>query len=250
MRATSTRRSTCAPATSCEGLADQFNRMTAQAARIVRRPRAQGRRAHARAQEFAGAADGDQRDPARDLDSPTDVQPVLDAVAERAAHLCDAPFARVMVIDGDLLHPMADYSDRAGIQRLFGADRPYRRFTGRAVVDRADGPFRRYRCRCSMPSFRMRIENIRRLGCRAVLAVPLLREGGAYGGIFLFRREPGLFSAESGSAACRRSRGRPRSRSTTCACSTRRNGSARSADGDQRNPARNLELADRRADPC
>ena len=27
--------------------------------------------------------------------SPTDVQPVLDAVAERAAHLCGAPFARI-----------------------------------------------------------------------------------------------------------------------------------------------------------
>ena len=35
-----------------------------------------------------------------------------------------------------------------------------------------------------------------RLGCRAVLAIPLMREGGAYGGIFLFRREPGLFSPD------------------------------------------------------
>ena len=34
------------------------------------------------------------------------------------------------------------------------------------------------------------------LGARAVLAVPLMREGGAYGGIFLFRREPGLFSPD------------------------------------------------------
>src|SRR5204862_486187 len=39
-------------------------------------------------------------------------------------------------------------------------------------------------------------ENIHRLSCRAVLAVPLLREAGAYGGIFLFRREPGMFSAD------------------------------------------------------
>src|SRR5205807_1739008 len=34
------------------------------------------------------------------------------------------------------------------------------------------------------------------LGARAVLSVPLIREGGAYGGIFLFRREPGLFSPD------------------------------------------------------
>src|ERR1700693_121033 len=32
--------------------------------------------------------------------SPSDVQPVLDAVAERAARLCDAPLARVLLVDG------------------------------------------------------------------------------------------------------------------------------------------------------
>src|SRR5438477_6203846 len=42
--------------------------------------------------------------------SPTDVQPVLDAVAERAAHLCDSPFARVFLVDGDSLRPAAVFS--------------------------------------------------------------------------------------------------------------------------------------------
>src|SRR5205823_14459603 len=45
--------------------------------------------------------------------SPTDVQPVLDAVAERAAHLCDSPFARVFLVDGDSLRPAATYSREA-----------------------------------------------------------------------------------------------------------------------------------------
>src|SRR5204862_5333621 len=45
--------------------------------------------------------------------SPTDVQPVMDAVAERAAHLCDAPFARVLLVDGEMLRPMAEYSTAA-----------------------------------------------------------------------------------------------------------------------------------------
>ena len=35
-----------------------------------------------------------------------------------------------------------------------------------------------------------------RQNARAILAVPLMREGGAYGGIFLFRREPRPFSPD------------------------------------------------------
>ena len=41
--------------------------------------------------------------------SPTDVQPVLDAVAERAARLCDTDFALVMRVDGDSLRRVARY---------------------------------------------------------------------------------------------------------------------------------------------
>jgi hypothetical protein len=39
--------------------------------------------------------------------SPSDVQPVLDAVAERAARLCQAPLARVLLVDGNVLRAMA-----------------------------------------------------------------------------------------------------------------------------------------------
>src|SRR5438552_5096888 len=42
--------------------------------------------------------------------SPSDVQPVLDAVAKRAARLCEAPFARLLLVDGDVLRGMAEYS--------------------------------------------------------------------------------------------------------------------------------------------
>src|SRR5439155_2698798 len=42
--------------------------------------------------------------------SPTDVQPVLAAVAERAAHLCNSPFSRVVLVDGDTLRPAAIFS--------------------------------------------------------------------------------------------------------------------------------------------
>src|SRR5262245_4196157 len=47
--------------------------------------------------------------------SPGDVQPVLDAVAEHAAHLCDAPYARVLIADGSVLRPIAEYPLDTGL---------------------------------------------------------------------------------------------------------------------------------------
>jgi GAF domain-containing protein len=39
-------------------------------------------------------------------------------------------------------------------------------------------------------------ENATRLGVRAALTVPLLRENAAYGTIYVYRRQPGLFSPD------------------------------------------------------
>src|SRR5688572_6492455 len=71
--------------------------------------------------------------------SPTDVQPVLNAVAERAAALCNATYARILVIDGAILKPVAAYQDG----EFFGADVrattavPFDRtsLVGRAAID-------------------------------------------------------------------------------------------------------------------
>ena len=41
--------------------------------------------------------------------SPTDVQPVLDAVAERAARLCDTYYASVLRVDDDVFNVVARY---------------------------------------------------------------------------------------------------------------------------------------------
>src|SRR6185295_12820363 len=39
--------------------------------------------------------------------SPTDIQPVLDVVAENAARLCDANDAQILRVEGDLLQRVA-----------------------------------------------------------------------------------------------------------------------------------------------
>ena len=126
--------------------------------------------------------------------SPSDVQPVLDAVAERAATLCEAPLARVLLVDGDVLRAMAEYS-LDGTSQPRTVPLPLKRTTiiGRAVLDHAT--IHHDDVVPLLDSEYPDAPNARRLGLRAVLAVPLIREGNAYGSIFLWRREPGLFSS-------------------------------------------------------
>jgi two-component system NtrC family sensor kinase len=53
--------------------------------------------------------------------SPSDVQPVFDAIAENAATLCGAEFCFVFRFDGELLHPAASHGvSREGIDAVRG----------------------------------------------------------------------------------------------------------------------------------
>ena len=128
--------------------------------------------------------------------SPSDVQPVLEAVARRAAHLCQAPFSRILIVHGSVLNVMADYSVE-GESPIPSFPVPLKRtsISGRAALDREtvhhadilpllDSEF---------PDAR---QNQQRTGFRAVLAVPLVRDNVAYGAILLYRRVPGLFSSD------------------------------------------------------
>src|SRR6202171_5271365 len=180
-----------------EALANQFNRMTG---RLRESYTGLEHKVEVRTQELKNSLD--QQTAISEIlrvisGSPTDVQPVLEAVAERAAHLCDAPFARVLIVDGNELRPMADYAiDPASAPvRITPILLKRSSISGRAVLDRetihhADVlPL----LDTEYPDAR---ENARLTEFRAVLAVPLMREGGAYGAIFLWRRKPRLFSPD------------------------------------------------------
>jgi GAF domain-containing protein len=73
--------------------------------------------------------------------SPTDVQPVFDAIVRSASHLCGGEYAIVTRYDGEFLRLAAQYNARPGLanvtERFFprrpGRDLP----SGRAILDRA-----------------------------------------------------------------------------------------------------------------
>jgi GAF domain-containing protein len=122
--------------------------------------------------------------------SPTDVQPVMDALAASAARLCGADDVVLYRLDGDALEPVAIHGSRPAPPRL-----PVSRGmpSGRAALDRrtvhvadlsreVEGEF---------PAAR---EWYERWHHCAILATPLLREGQAIGVITIRRIEPGPFS--------------------------------------------------------
>ena len=128
--------------------------------------------------------------------SPTDVQPVLDAVAQRAALLCDATAAQIFLTEGGMLHSRAAHSPAGAAMKIRGDTVPIdaTSMTGRAVLERMTihCPDVLSLMDTEYPAAR---SGQQRLGFRAILAVPLIREGGAYGTIFLYREEPRPFLA-------------------------------------------------------
>ena len=126
-------------------------------------------------------------------DSPTDVKPVLDAVAVRAARICEASDARIHVVDGQKMRHAAGFGD-VPTSLDIGATRPLDRgfVGGRAVLDGA--PVHVEDILAASAQFPLAQASSRAGGIRTILAVPLMREGRALGAILLRRRETRPFS--------------------------------------------------------
>jgi signal transduction histidine kinase/HAMP domain-containing protein len=125
--------------------------------------------------------------------SPTDVQPVLDAIAERAARLCDASSASMYLTDGDTLRHLASKGPSPDPVTTIDT-LPINResVSGRALLERKTiqvrdmlGEGREYP---------LSLELAKRYGHRTVLVMPLYREGKPFGTILLRRNEVRTFS--------------------------------------------------------
>jgi GAF domain-containing protein len=126
--------------------------------------------------------------------SPTDIQPVADAVAKNAARFCNALEAQVTLVDENILQPTARFGTLGPILReqiTLPIDRTSA--AGRAVVDRQTVHVKDVAA-MSHDDFALARTISQRLGVRSILAVPLLRETAAIGAIVVMRTDPEPFT--------------------------------------------------------
>jgi len=126
--------------------------------------------------------------------SPTDVQPVFDTIAERAARLCDATFSSVFTFDGDLIHLRRTFGlDVEGVEavrRQFPLRPGNDTVAGRTI---SAGTVVHVPDVLADPQYGLK-GTAEAAGFRSCLGVPMLREGHIVGAITVLRAETGLFS--------------------------------------------------------
>jgi len=124
--------------------------------------------------------------------SPTDLQPVLNAVAESTARLCQSVNGAVFRIHGDHLRIAAGYGSIVAASEEFGWPIDRGSVPGRAIIERAT--IHVHDIREVEAEFPDSAKIARRVGVRSVLAVPLSREGVPVGAITTVRAEVNPYS--------------------------------------------------------
>ena len=124
--------------------------------------------------------------------SPTDVQPIFDAIVTSAVRLCDGVFSVVLRLDGELMHLAAQHNfnpeAEAALRRWFPRSVVDDRLVGRAITER-----RVMNVGDVTTEFRF-VPAQQEQGFRSILFVPMIREGVSIGAIGVSRMVVGPFA--------------------------------------------------------
>jgi signal transduction histidine kinase len=123
--------------------------------------------------------------------SPTDLQPVLNAVAENAARICEANDALIYRYDGHRIRGVADYGPLPGDIGRGPRAVDSQSIPGRAVIN---GQTIHVHDLYAVPESELRAGFLRKHNTRTVLATPLLCQGNPIGVIMIRRMEVRPFS--------------------------------------------------------
>ena len=126
--------------------------------------------------------------------SPTDVQPVFDAIVGSAVRLCNGAFSALFQYDGEMINQVAEHNfTREGLEhvRRLYPTRPHRGLgSARAILERRV---------VHIPDIELdpdygHPELTQAVGMRSGLYVPMMKEGEPVGVIMVARAQPGHFS--------------------------------------------------------
>ncbi len=124
--------------------------------------------------------------------SPSDVQPVFDAIVERAVQLCGATMGRVYRFDGELIHMVGGHGltvpGRDSVQRPFPRAASEDTIVGRVMLSRRPNILADLHEDDSVPPLSRQM--IEAIGARSQVTMPMLLAGQPIGAITLSWAEP------------------------------------------------------------
>ncbi len=192
--------------------------------------------------------------------SPTDVQPVFEAIAESAVRLCGADYGNTIKLEQNVIHLVAQYGQtaewREQAARVFPHPLTSEVIGGGAMLDREVLHVEDIESDTRFPTSQTLA---RIMGYRAGLAVPMLRDSRPVGAIVVFRQERRRFTDSERDPTPQdfRRSGRHRHRERAVVygtpgkeprpyhCARAGDRGAGTADGNGRGAARNRKLAHR-----
>jgi len=126
--------------------------------------------------------------------SPSELQPVLDTIVRTAAHICKAQLADIAIVENSQIQIRASFGEIRGgpMGQVVTVDRST--VMGRAVLDAL--PVHAVDMQSAGDDFRTGREMAVKYGHRAILGVPLVREGRAIGALLLRRNRAAPFSQQ------------------------------------------------------